>query len=80
MYKDKQHGFMYISFQGLPMELLFTHHDEPRSRNLVSEYDDKYNRHGHKPVLAPLHCWNGCTLAWIPQKADSPILGSFWHY
>ncbi|KFQ93856.1 Uncharacterized protein C1orf158, partial [Nipponia nippon] len=60
--------------EGLPMQHFFTHHDEPRSRNLVSEYDDKYNRHGYNPVLPPCHSWNGRKFAWIPQKSDFPIL------
>ncbi|KFV57704.1 Uncharacterized protein C1orf158, partial [Gavia stellata] len=60
--------------EGLPMQHFFTHHEEPRSRNLVSEYDDKYNRHGYNPVLPPLRSWNGRKFAWIPQKSDFPIL------
>uniref|UniRef100_A0A8C8B2F8 Alpha/beta hydrolase fold-3 domain-containing protein n=1 Tax=Otus sunia TaxID=257818 RepID=A0A8C8B2F8_9STRI len=67
-------------FEGLPLQHFFTHHDEPRSRNLVSEYDDKYNRHGYNPVLLPLHSRNERKFAWIPKKADHPILGSFGHY
>ena len=70
----KEHGFTYISFQGLPMQHFFSHHDEPRSRNLVSEYDDKYNRRGCNPVLPPLHSWNRRKFPWIPQKSDFPIL------
>lgn len=62
------------------MQHFFTHHEEPRSRNLVSEYDDKYNRHGYNPVLPPLCSWNGRKFAWISQKSDFPILGSFWRY
>ncbi|XP_074780971.1 cilia- and flagella-associated protein 107 isoform X2 [Athene noctua] len=60
--------------RGLPVQHFFTHHDEPRSRNLVSEYDDKYNRHGYNPVLLPLHSRNEYKFAWIPKKADYPIL------
>ncbi|XP_008937123.1 PREDICTED: uncharacterized protein C1orf158 homolog, partial [Merops nubicus] len=59
---------------GLPLQHLFTHHEEPRTRNLVSEYDDKYNRHGYNPLLPPLRHWNGHRLAWVPQKNDFPIL------
>nr|XP_005514401.2 uncharacterized protein C1orf158 homolog isoform X1 [Columba livia] len=61
-------------YEGLPLQYLFTHHDEPRSRYLVSEYDDKYNRHGYNPVLPPLRTWNGRRLSWIPQKSDFPII------
>ncbi|KAK2521622.1 hypothetical protein Q9233_010866 [Columba guinea] len=73
-WKDNQQRFIYVSFQGLPLQYLFTHHDEPRSRYLVSEYDDKYNRHGYNPVLPPLRTWNGRRLSWIPQKSDFPII------
>uniref|UniRef100_A0A8B9CT43 Cilia and flagella associated protein 107 n=1 Tax=Anser brachyrhynchus TaxID=132585 RepID=A0A8B9CT43_9AVES len=60
--------------RGLPAQHFFTHHEEPRSRNLVSEYEDKYNRHSYDPALPPLRGWNGRKLAWIPQKPDFPIL------
>uniref|UniRef100_U3J4Z4 Cilia and flagella associated protein 107 n=1 Tax=Anas platyrhynchos platyrhynchos TaxID=8840 RepID=U3J4Z4_ANAPP len=65
---------MRKKYEGLPAQHFFTHHEEPRSRNLVSEYDDKYNRHGYDPLLPPLRTWNGRKLAWIPQKSDFPIL------
>lgn len=78
-WKDNQERFIYVSFQGLPPQYLFTHHDEPRSRYLVSEYEDKYNRHGYNPVLPPLRTWNGRRLSWIPQKSDFPIIGRFGH-
>ncbi|KFQ12179.1 Uncharacterized protein C1orf158, partial [Leptosomus discolor] len=65
---------MMEKYEGLPMQHFFTHHKEPRSRNLVSEYDDKYNRPGYNPVLPPLRSWNGRKFAWIPEKSDFPIL------
>ncbi|KFO98879.1 Uncharacterized protein C1orf158, partial [Calypte anna] len=65
---------MLVKREGLSRQHFFTHHDEPRNRNLVSEYDDKYNRHGYNPLLPPLRQWSGRKLSWIPQKADFPIL------
>nr|XP_013043335.2 protein CFAP107 isoform X2 [Anser cygnoides] len=65
---------MMKKYEGLPAQHFFTHHEEPRSRNLVSEYEDKYNRHSYDPALPPLRSWNGRKLAWIPQKPDFPIL------
>ncbi|XP_010219554.1 PREDICTED: uncharacterized protein C1orf158 homolog [Tinamus guttatus] len=59
---------------GLPKQHFFTHHKEPSNRNLVSDYDDSYNRHGHNILLPPLRRWNGHSLAWIPEKSDFPIL------
>ncbi|XP_074831826.1 cilia- and flagella-associated protein 107 [Carettochelys insculpta] len=58
---------------GLPKQHLFIHHEEPRKRNLVTQYDDHYNRHGYNPVLPPLRRWNGQKLAWLPEKSDFPI-------
>ncbi|KFU99143.1 Uncharacterized protein C1orf158, partial [Pterocles gutturalis] len=65
---------MMEKYRGLPVQHFLSHHDEPKSRNLVSEYDDEYNRHGYNPVLPPLRCWNGRKFAWFPQKSDFPIL------
>ncbi|XP_065552904.1 cilia- and flagella-associated protein 107 [Lathamus discolor] len=64
---------MVEKLEGLPRQHYFTHHEEPRSRNLVSEYDDKYNRHSYNPVLPPLRKWSGPKSSWIPQKSDFPI-------
>ncbi|XP_065277205.1 cilia- and flagella-associated protein 107 [Emys orbicularis] len=58
---------------GLPKQHLFTQHEEPSNRNLVTQYDDHYNRHGYNPVLPPLRRWNGQKLAWLPEKSDFPI-------
>ncbi|CAM4653087.1 unnamed protein product, partial [Lepidochelys olivacea] len=58
---------------GLPKQHLFMHHEEPNNRNLVTQYDDHYNRHGYNPVLPPLRRWNGQKLAWLPEKSDFPI-------
>uniref|UniRef100_A0A674K973 Cilia and flagella associated protein 107 n=1 Tax=Terrapene triunguis TaxID=2587831 RepID=A0A674K973_9SAUR len=68
-----QYGFMHLSLQGLPKQHLFTQHEEPSNRNLVTQYDDHYNRHGYNPVLPPLRSWNGQKLAWLPEKSDFPI-------
>ncbi|KFP45739.1 Uncharacterized protein C1orf158, partial [Chlamydotis macqueenii] len=65
---------MTEKYEGLPIQLLFSHHEEPRSRNLVSEYDDKYSRHGYNSALPPLRSWNGRKFSWVPQKSDFPIL------
>ncbi|XP_054250824.1 cilia- and flagella-associated protein 107 [Indicator indicator] len=60
--------------RGLPKQCIFTHHEEPRSRNFVSEYEDEYNRRCYDPVAPPLRTWNGRKLSWVPQKSDFPIL------
>ncbi|KAM6240968.1 cilia- and flagella-associated protein 107 [Porphyrio hochstetteri] len=65
---------MMEKYEGLPRQLFFTHHEEPRSRHLVSEYDDKYNRHGYNPILPPFRSWDCHKLAWTPERSDFPIL------
>uniref|UniRef100_A0A8C5N4L9 Alpha/beta hydrolase fold-3 domain-containing protein n=1 Tax=Leptobrachium leishanense TaxID=445787 RepID=A0A8C5N4L9_9ANUR len=57
--------------EGLPKQHLLTHHGEPRSKNLVSLYDDHYIRHGNSS-LPPLRTFNGNQLAWIPERSDYP--------
>uniref|UniRef100_A0A8C0QII2 Cilia and flagella associated protein 107 n=1 Tax=Chelonoidis abingdonii TaxID=106734 RepID=A0A8C0QII2_CHEAB len=59
--------------RGLPKQHLFMHHEELNNRNLVTQYDDHYNRHGYNPVLPPLRRWNGQKLAWLPEKSDFPV-------
>ncbi|KAM9256282.1 cilia- and flagella-associated protein 107 [Cariama cristata] len=71
---------MMEKIEGLPMWHFFAHHEEPRSQNLLLEYDDKYNRHGYNSVLPPLRSWNGRKFAWIPQKSDFPILAPPTNY
>uniref|UniRef100_A0A8C8VL04 Chromosome 1 open reading frame 158 n=1 Tax=Pelusios castaneus TaxID=367368 RepID=A0A8C8VL04_9SAUR len=58
---------------GLPKQHLFMHHEESSNRNLVTQYDDHYNRHGYNPVLPPLRRWNGQKLSWLPEKSDFPL-------
>ncbi|XP_033014840.1 uncharacterized protein C1orf158 homolog [Lacerta agilis] len=59
---------------GLPKKYILTHHEEPRHRHLVSQYDDQYNRHGYNPVLPPLRKWSRHKMAWIPEKTDYPLV------
>ncbi|XP_021273356.1 uncharacterized protein C1orf158 homolog [Numida meleagris] len=72
--EQRLRAIMMKKYEGLPAQLFFTHHEEPRSRHLVSEYEDHYNRHRYDPSLPPLCRWNGRKLAWVPQKPDFPIL------
>ncbi|XP_015737830.1 uncharacterized protein C1orf158 homolog [Coturnix japonica] len=65
---------MMKKYEGLPAQHFFTHHDEPRHRNFVSEYEDNYNRYGYAPFLPPLRTWDKHRIAWVPQKPDFPIL------
>ncbi|XP_061457428.1 cilia- and flagella-associated protein 107 [Rhineura floridana] len=64
---------MMKQLDGLPKKYTLTHHDEPKHRNLVTQYDDQYNRRGYNPLLPPLRRWNGHKMAWIPEKTDYPL-------
>ncbi|MEE6483507.1 hypothetical protein FKM82_013575 [Ascaphus truei] len=58
--------------KGLPSQHLLSHHGEPKSKHLVSLYDDHFLRHGNSS-LPPLRSWDGRCLAWIPERSDYPI-------
>uniref|UniRef100_A0A8D2LLU5 Chromosome 1 open reading frame 158 n=1 Tax=Varanus komodoensis TaxID=61221 RepID=A0A8D2LLU5_VARKO len=60
--------------KGLPRKYVLTHHEEASHQNLVSQYDDQYNRHGYNPCLPPLRKWNGHKMAWVPEKTDYPLV------
>ncbi|KAM8927145.1 cilia- and flagella-associated protein 107 [Pelodytes ibericus] len=57
--------------EGLPKQLLLTHHGESNHKHLVSLYDDHYLRHGNS-ALPPLRSFSGNVLAWIPERSDYP--------
>ncbi|XP_074048173.1 cilia- and flagella-associated protein 107-like isoform X2 [Macrotis lagotis] len=66
--------------KGLPYKNLITHHEEPKHRNLISTYDDHFNRHGYNPLLPPIRTWNGQKLMWLPEKSDFPLLAPPTNY
>ncbi|XP_068934891.1 cilia- and flagella-associated protein 107 [Petaurus breviceps papuanus] len=66
--------------EGLPYKNLMTHHEEPKHRNLISTYDDHFNRHGFNPALPPIRSWNGQKLVWLPEKSDFPLLAPPTNY
>ncbi|XP_072465021.1 cilia- and flagella-associated protein 107 isoform X2 [Notamacropus eugenii] len=66
--------------EGLPYNQLMTHHEEPKHRNLISTYDDHFNRHGYNPALPPIRCWNGQKLVWLPEKSDFSLLAPPTNY
>ncbi|XP_066493979.1 cilia- and flagella-associated protein 107 [Tiliqua scincoides] len=65
---------MKKKLDGLPRKYILTHHEEPSHRNLVTQYDDQYMRHGYNPILPPLRKWNRHKMAWVPEKSDYPIV------
>ncbi|KAG9472081.1 hypothetical protein GDO78_021308 [Eleutherodactylus coqui] len=57
--------------KGLLERHLLSHHGEPSSRHLVSQYDDHYIRCGNS-TLPPLRSWDGNSMTWAPEKSDFP--------
>nr|CAB3226637.1 uncharacterized protein C1orf158 homolog [Phallusia mammillata] len=63
--------------EGLRKEHLFTHHGGRYSNNMISWYDEQFNkreRDGDK--LPDLRKWDGHKLAWAPERSDFPMQGS----
>ncbi|XP_069467005.1 cilia- and flagella-associated protein 107 [Ambystoma mexicanum] len=58
--------------EGLPKKLLMNYPGECYSKNLVSQYDDNFIRHGNS-TLPPLRHWDRQNQGWIPEKSDFPI-------
>jgi len=64
---------------GLGKELLFYHHGNRYSNNMISWYDEHYNKRerDEKNKLPELRHWDSHQLAWIPEKTDYPIQGMY---
>ncbi|XP_013404083.1 uncharacterized protein C1orf158 homolog [Lingula anatina] len=63
--------------EGLGKEMLFTHHGNKYSNNMISWYDEHYNKR-ERPEwnkLPELRDWDGHKLAWAPEKTDYPLQG-----
>lgn len=70
----------FLSLQGLNNKLLFSHHKSDHTENLVSWYDQHYNKK-ERPVsdqLPEFRHWDGNRLAWEPEASDHPIRGWYW--
>ncbi|XP_075047223.1 cilia- and flagella-associated protein 107 [Mixophyes fleayi] len=67
-----QRRFYLKRMEGLPKQHLITHQGELDSRNLVSQYDDNFVRHGNS-TLPPLRSWDGNSLTWAPERSDFPV-------
>lgn len=66
---------------GLGKEQLFYHHGNRYSNNMISWYDEHYNKRerDENNKLPELRQWNSHKLAWVPEKTDHPIQGLFFH-
>ncbi|XP_033108747.1 uncharacterized protein C1orf158 homolog [Anneissia japonica] len=61
--------------EGLPNALIFNHHGNHYSNNMISLYDEHYNKKEREPMdrLPSLRHWDSHTLSWVPEKSDHPI-------
>lgn len=62
--------------EGLPKELLFTHHGNAYSNNMISWYDEHYNKRERQNKLPELRQWDSNELGWRPEKTDHPLQGA----
>jgi len=67
-----------IRNDGLGKELLFYHHGNRYSNNMISWYDEHYNKRerDENNRLPELRHWDSKKLAWVPEKTDYPIQGA----
>ena len=66
-----------IRSEGLGKELLFYHHGNRYSNNMISWYDEHYNKRerDENNKLPELRHWDSQRLSWVPEKTDYPIQG-----
>ncbi|XP_022090117.1 uncharacterized protein C1orf158 homolog [Acanthaster planci] len=60
---------------GLDNKHLFAHHNNDFSSNLISWYDEQFNKRERsgRDVLPEQRYWDSNKLAWEPEKSDHPI-------
>lgn len=62
---------------GVGKDFLFNHHGNKYSKNMISWYDEHYNKRerDEENKLPALRNWDSHTLSWRPEKTDHPIQG-----
>ncbi len=70
--------FSIISFslQGLNKDLLFRHHGDRYNNNMISMYDQQFNRKYGMGGRA----WDRNRLSWLPEVSDHPMQGNVESY
>ncbi|XP_072174811.1 cilia- and flagella-associated protein 107-like [Diadema setosum] len=63
--------------EGLDQTLVFAHHNKDLKNNLISWYDEQFNKRERlaEDTLPELRHWDGQKLAWEPEKSDHPLKG-----
>lgn len=74
-----------LTSEGLGKEFLFYHHGNRYSNNMISWYDEHFNKRERDEAnkLPELRKWDSHKLAWVPEKSDHPIEGeatNFGHF
>lgn len=71
-----------LQSDGLGAERLFYHHGNKYSNNMISWYDEQYNKRQReeKDKLPETRHWDGNSLSWVPEKSDYPIQGAPTNY
>ncbi|XP_067873546.1 cilia- and flagella-associated protein 107 [Heterodontus francisci] len=59
--------------QGVPLSVLFPHHNIPHSWYFVTHYDEEINRRPN-PCLPPLRKWDKRKPGWVPERSDYPLI------
>lgn len=62
--------------QGLNKDHIFTHHGGRYMHNMISLYDQQFNRR----YTVGGRRWDRHRLAWLPEASDNPIQGEFAFY
>ena len=69
--------------QGLSADHVFGHHGKAYSNNMITIYDEYYNRRERpgNQKFPDRRSWNSKTMLWAPEKIDYPLQGIvlIWH-
>jgi len=77
LYTKQRHILIFSWIAGLPKDLLFGHHGKAYSNNMISLYDEYYNRRARPDgqKFPPVRSWDSKSMTWVPEKIDHPLQG-----
>ncbi len=66
-----------LKTEGIGKYFIFNHHENKYRDNLISLYDESYNRQGSgEDAPSKLRKWDQHSLSWRPEKSDHPLQGA----
>ncbi|XP_067951138.1 cilia- and flagella-associated protein 107-like [Watersipora subatra] len=67
----------FLTNKGLSKEMVFGHHGEAYSNNMITIYDEYYNKRDRpgRQAFPPVRSWDAKTMTWVPEKIDYPLQG-----